>query len=33
VLFVSLAYAERAGLMTAETTPDTRTAMRRRIVV
>jgi TMEM175 potassium channel family protein len=33
VLFVSLVYAERAGLMSAETTPDMRTAMRRRIVV
>jgi len=33
VLFVSLAYAERAGLMSAETTPEMRAAMRRRIVV
>jgi len=33
VLFVSLVYAERAGLMSAEATPDMRTAMRRRIVV
>jgi TMEM175 potassium channel family protein len=33
VLFVSLVYAERAALMSAETTPDMRTAMRRRIVV
>ena len=33
VLFASLVYAERAGLMSAETTPDMRTAMRRRIVV
>ena len=33
VLFVSLVYAERAGLLSAETTPDMRTAMRRRIVV
>jgi uncharacterized membrane protein len=33
VLFASLAYAERAGLMTGETTPDMRAAMRRRIIV
>jgi uncharacterized membrane protein len=33
VLFVSLTYAERAGLMTADTTPEMRTAMRRRIVI
>jgi uncharacterized membrane protein len=33
VLFVSLTYAERAGLMSTDTTPDMRTAMRRRIVI
>jgi len=33
VLFASLVYAERAGLMSTETTPDMRAAMRRRIVV
>ena len=33
VLFASLAYAERAGLMSADTTPEMRAAMRRRIVV
>jgi uncharacterized membrane protein len=33
VLFVSLVYAERAKLMSADTTPDMRAAMRRRIVV
>jgi TMEM175 potassium channel family protein len=33
VLFVSLVYAERAGLMSADTTPEMRAAMRRRIVV
>jgi uncharacterized membrane protein len=33
VLFVSLAYAERARLMSAETTPEMRAALRRRIVI
>ncbi|MGH2884284.1 MAG: TMEM175 family protein [Solirubrobacteraceae bacterium] len=33
VLFVSLMYAERAGLLSADTTPDMRRAMRRRIVI
>jgi TMEM175 potassium channel family protein len=33
VLLFSLVYAERAGLMSADTTPEMRTAMRRRIVV
>jgi uncharacterized membrane protein len=33
VLFVSLVYAERAGLMSAETTPEMRAALRRRIVI
>lgn len=33
VLFVSLSYAERTGLMSADTTPEMRTAMRRRIVI
>jgi TMEM175 potassium channel family protein len=32
-LYVSLRYADRAGLMRDETTPDMRTALRRRIVV
>jgi uncharacterized membrane protein len=32
VLFVSLAYAERAGLMSDDTTPEMRAALRRRIV-
>jgi uncharacterized membrane protein len=33
VLFVSLEYADRAGLMSEQTTPEMRAAMRRRIVV
>lgn len=33
VLFASLRYAERSGLMTDETTPEMRAALRRRIVV
>ena len=33
VLYISLVYAERAGLMSTETTADMRTALRRRIVV
>ena len=33
VLFVSLEYADRTGLMSEQTTPDMRAAMRRRIVV
>ena len=32
-LFASLRYADRAGLMSAETTADMRSAMKRRIVV
>lgn len=33
VLYVSLVYADRAGLMSAETTPEMRSALRRRIVI
>ena len=33
VLYVSLAYADRAGLMSAETTTEMRSALRRRIVI
>ena len=33
VLYVSLVYADRTGLMSAETTPEMRSALRRRIVI
>ena len=33
MLFISLGYADRAGLMSAETTKDMRAALKRRIVV
>ena len=33
MLYVSLVYADRTGLMSAETTPEMRSALRRRIVI